>query len=463
MADYRYADWLKTHAKKKTIMEKLERSLVPFQLFSTIEFESLSEGTSSVIEYNGNSYSCQLLSRGVVNEREVSLFRLNKVNMTNVWEDVLMGYSDFKVVRHEGKIVTIYPYQEQYFNQIIGMFDAEQYFDLYKIKTLYIKNLLARYILLKLVNTHKSYMSLLYSVRHQGEIIPVLAGVESKEWILYAFTRKEANELARHYKDACRKLTVVYFINHNFEYEDRNRNFTAPNLRVISIKQFYRELNVSSSERKEIEKQIFFLIEMLYEKRMEWDAEKLRYRILHAPKLTDKNPHWMEVPKMLVEDALNVLVEDYNNPKDIFHMLCAANLINTYTNRYKDKSKMALKAKKQHTKTGRSEKVILNKRVHIMYCFKNQVMETIVKLLKNKSRHLKVSLAHVFGASEYTLLVNVRMEGQEYQFKFRGIHPKYIEELRKLGVHDNGQYNMIRLQPIAPALYLYSYHLKWNR
>ena len=98
-----------------------------------------------------------------------------------------------------------------------------------------------------------------------------------------------------------------------------------------------------------------------------------------------------------------------------------------------------------------------------MYCFKNQVMETIVKLLKNKSRHLKVSLAHVFGASEYTLLVNVRMEGQEYQFKFRGIHPKYIEELRKLGVHDNGQYNMIRLQPIAPALYLYSYLLKWNR
>ena len=91
--------------------------------------------------------------------------------------------------------------------------------------------------------------------------------------------------------------------------------------------------------------------------------------ILHAPKLTDKNPHWMEIPKMLVEDALNVLVEDYNNPKDIFHMLCAANLINTYTNRYKDKNKMALKAKKNNTKRGRMEKVILHKRVHITYGF----------------------------------------------------------------------------------------------
>lgn len=132
--------------------------------------------------------------------------------------------------------------------------------------------------------------------------------------------------------------------------------------------------------------------------------------ILHAPKLTDKNPHWMEIPKMLVEDALNVLVEDYNNPKDIFHMLCAANLINTYTNRYKDKNKMALKAKKNHTKRGRMEKVILHKRVHIMYGFKNQVMETIVKLLKIRSRHLKVATAHVFASdvssAPYSLLFN---------------------------------------------------------
>lgn len=132
--------------------------------------------------------------------------------------------------------------------------------------------------------------------------------------------------------------------------------------------------------------------------------------ILHAPKLTDKNPHWMEIPKMLVEDALNVLVEDYNNPKDIFHMLCAANLINTYTNRYKDKNKMALKAKKNHTKRGRMEKVKLHKRVHITYGFKNQVMETIVKLLKIRSRHLKVAMAHVFASdvssAPYSLLFN---------------------------------------------------------
>ena len=56
------------------------------------------------------------------------------------------------------------------------------------------------------------------------------------------------------------------------------------------------------------------------------------------------------------------------------------------------------------------EKVILHKRVHIMYGFKNQVMETIVKLLKIRSRHLKVATAHVFASdvssAPYSLLFN---------------------------------------------------------
>ncbi len=463
MTGYRYADWLKTHAKKKSIMEKLERSLVPFQLFAAIDFARLHAGAATRVKNNGNTYKCELLSRHEAGGKDVFLVKLTKEKMGNTWEDLLMGYSEFKVVMHNGKVVTIYPNQERYFDNIIGMFEAEQYYDLYQTRTLYIKNLLARYILLKLINTHLSHMSLLYSVRHNGELIPVLAGVENREWIMYAFDRKEANELARHYQGKCAKLTVVYFINRNFEREDKNRNFRAAGVQVMSIKQFYRTLGLAVAERTEIEKQVFFLIEMLYENRLDWDERKLIKKILNAPKLSDKVLAWMDVPKMLVEDALNVLVEDYNNPKDIFHMLCAANLVNTYTNRYKDKNKMALKKKPKHSKKTRIEKADLNKRVHIMYCFKNQVMETIINLLKMRSKHLKVALAHVFGSPQYTLLADVRIEGHDYQFKFRGMHPRYIDHLHALGVKDNGQYSLTRLQPVAPALYLYSYHLKWNQ
>ena len=33
---YDYNEWLSTHAKSKTMMEKLERSLIPFDLFAAI-------------------------------------------------------------------------------------------------------------------------------------------------------------------------------------------------------------------------------------------------------------------------------------------------------------------------------------------------------------------------------------------------------------------------------------------
>lgn len=460
MNDYNYAEWLKTHAKKKTLMEKLERSLVPYPLFAQLDLVTMHEGDSAEVEYGENAYRCVLQTRSIVNGRDVLLFTLSKLRIASEWDDLLMGFADFKVILHEGRVVTIYPFQEQYFDQIMRLFEAEEYDALYKCRTLYMKNMLARYVLLRLIDAHMPQLRLLYSVRHQGAIVPVLAGRESKEWIMYAFSKKEANELARQVHDKCRRLTVVYFINRNFENEYANHNFMAQGVQVVSIKQFYRSMRLTLPERVKVERQILFLIEMLYEQRLEWDADLLRKAILRAPRLDDKKFRWMEVPKVLVEDALGVLVEDYNNPRDIFHLLCAANLVNTYTNRYKDARKVALR---KRGKSARAEKVFLHKRVHIMYHFKSQVMDTILRLLEMRSPHLKVMMAHVLGSRDITVLANVKVEGRCYQFKFRGIHPDHLARFRQLGVSDRGTCDAVRLQPIAPALYLYAYQLKWKK
>lgn len=444
--------------RKKTIKEKLERSLVPFPLFSNIDFSTLEEGAEGELSHNGNTYRYALKSKGGVKERMVYLIHLDKVQMTNAWEDLLMGYAEYKVVTYQERIVTIYPFQEDFFEKVIGMFESEQYYDLFNMRTLYLKNLLARYVLLHLINTHYPNMSILYSCKVGENTVPVLAGTEDKEWIMYAFSKRDANELANKYYGLCKKLTVVYFINGNFEREDRNLNFLSLGARVVSIKQFYREM----ADRQIMEKQIFFLIEMLYEKRFDWDERSIKRGINVVYTLSDRKVKWMEIPKILVEDALNVLVEDYNNPKDIFHLLCAANLINSYTNRYKSKEKMALKELRRYAKVERNTKKTLDRRVHVMYSFKNQVMESILQLLKMRKKYIRVSLAHVFGEAEHTLLADVKVEGRIFQFKFRGIGSKYIQALHQLGVKDDGVYNTIRLQPIAPALYLYSYHLKWN-
>ena len=63
MTGYRYADWLKTHAKKKTIMEKLERSLVPFQLFAAIDFARLHAGAAIRVNNNGKPWDFFLSAR----------------------------------------------------------------------------------------------------------------------------------------------------------------------------------------------------------------------------------------------------------------------------------------------------------------------------------------------------------------------------------------------------------------
>lgn len=459
MNEYNYAAWLKTHAKKKAMLEKLERSLVPYPLFAKLDFKTMCEGDSIELKHGENTYQCVLKTKSLVKKTDVLLFTLNKVCMNNKWDDLLMGFSNFKVILHNEQIVTIYPFQEEYFNQILKKFEAEHYETLYKGRTLYMKNMLARYVLLKLIHAHMPQLALLYSVRHQGKVIPILAGRDSKEWIMYAFSKFEANELAKSMHDKCKRLTVVYFINRNFENEFANHNFATTNVQIVSIKQFYRSLNLSKQERLKTEKQILFLIEMLYEQRLEWNANLLKKAIFHAPHLKDRKFKWLEVPQMLVEDALNVLIEDYNNPRDIFHMLCAANLINTYTNHYKDVRKLALK---NRGKSARTEKVFLHKRVHIMYHFKNQVMDTIIRLLEMHSQHIKVAMAHVLGCKEYTILANVKVEGHNYQFKFRGIHQSYISRLQQLGITDQGVCDAVRLQPIAPALYLYAYHLKWK-
>lgn len=199
MENFKYSDWLATHAKKKTIKEKLERSLVPFPLFSNIDFSTLEEGAEGELSHNGNTYRYALKSKGVVKERMVYLIHLDKVQMTNAWEDLLMGYAEYKVVTYQERIVTIYPFQEDFFEKVIGMFESEQYYDLFNMRTLYLKNLLARYVLLHLINTHYPNMSILYSCKVGENTVPVLAGTEDKEWIMYAFSKRDANELANKY------------------------------------------------------------------------------------------------------------------------------------------------------------------------------------------------------------------------------------------------------------------------
>lgn len=441
---FSYADWLKTHARSKTSLEKLERSLVPFDLFSQIDVFSLKEGYSGEIEHEGNRYWFVVRSVSENNHLMVYVIDIHCVNQKNKWKDVLMGYTNFKVITKDTKIVTIYSTEENFFQDVLTKFETERYDELFSLRSVYLNNLLARYIIIKLSEEFLLDYRCLRSYKTDYGNLSVLMSDEIKHWILYAFTKKEANELARRYDKISKRLTVVYFVNQNFVDEKQNENYHSGTAKVVSIKEFYKELNVRQGKRIVIERQIMFLLQMLHKSNLNWDEDELLLAINNAPTMHSKKVEYMSVPAMLLEDALNVLVEDYSNLLDIFHFLCAGNLLNAYTNIL------------------RREKDINHKKMNAIYRFKAKIFEVVMRLVETNNQNVKVALCHYKQEKEYTLLVNIKVEKRDYQFRFRGMSPSVLAKMHDLNISTNGDFAERRMQPIAPALYMYSYCLRWK-
>ena len=53
---YDYNEWLSTHAKSKTMMEKLERSLIPFDLFAAIGLKNDRQEHDGYVTIDDNTY-----------------------------------------------------------------------------------------------------------------------------------------------------------------------------------------------------------------------------------------------------------------------------------------------------------------------------------------------------------------------------------------------------------------------
>ena len=52
-SSYNYEKWLEHHANRKTMLQKLERSLVPFELFEAINLQNNREAISGEIMLHG--------------------------------------------------------------------------------------------------------------------------------------------------------------------------------------------------------------------------------------------------------------------------------------------------------------------------------------------------------------------------------------------------------------------------
>lgn len=463
MCNYNYEQWLASHSTSKTMMEKLERSLIPYDLFALIPVKNDRNALTGNIEYCGNRYAYSVKYGYECIGHDVYDAIIEAEEIADPWHNPLMGYSRFKVVMKGKRILTIYSDHEDYFQKVIAMFERRDISGLYENRSAYVNNLLARYILLRLIEEHFPGIQLLAGIRTDADgIVPVMAANANRtQLFMYAFSKSRAIEIARHYDGIARDLTVIYFINQDFEREGNNEEFDTGETHVRSIRQFYNSLPLNVIEKRQLERQVLLLVSMLYNEPLQWQEDKIERVALNPPKpeeirnrggkkskkgkptkqscqVIPENVWYHRIYRTLLEDALNVLHDTPVKHADIFHYLCAATMVNAYVN-YCNR-----------------HGVCSQRQVSRMFRAKQQIADALVHLAETRNPNVAITVDN-YGA----VYANIRMEKRSYQFSYRGIDGEHLNRLRQLGVRE-GRYEGYSMQSIATALYQYSYLLRWR-
>lgn len=466
---YNYETWLAGHANRKTMMEKLERSLVPYELFEAIGLKNNKQPVSGDIDLNGNIYHYDITYDYLCNRHDVYDAVLTITQLDNKWHNLLMGYNKFKVVMDRQRIKTIYSDHGDYFQQVIDMFERDDYGALYANRSAYINNLLARYILLRLLEAYRPDMKLLTTVKSdEGDSVEVIAANQERtELYMYAFSKREALELAQHHDGICKNLTIVYFFNQDFEKDGNTIGYESGCTHVISARSFMLSLPMETLERRLVEKRMLTLVSLLYNEHLDWHFDKIERVATNPPlygkslkeqkeklkseKKSKKNskkakgtaliglPWYQRIPRTLLEDALNVVCDQPSTQMDIFHFLCAANMVNAYVNQCKEHGMFG---QKQLTR---------------MYQAKKQIFRCLLKLAADHNPNVKIAVS-----SLPAVLVNISVEKHDYQISFRGMTQETLNRFCATGISQKGYFEGFYLQPIATALYMYSYKLRWK-
>lgn len=458
---YNYEAWLSGHASRKTMMEKLERSLIPYDLFAAIELNNDKQPHEGYVCVNDNTYHYVIKYDHQCIGHDVYEAIINTTGLNNKWQNILMGYNKFKVVMNHNNIKTIYSDHEDYFQRIIEMFENDDLANLYQNRSAYINNLLARYILLRLLEKHRPDLKLLRTIhsKEEGKVFVMAKSENEKEILMYAFSKREAMEMARQYDGLCHDLTIVYFFNQDFERDGNTLGFNSGCTRVVSARAFYMEMTTDTLERRILERQMLTLVSLLYNEHIEWHFNRIERVISNPPfygkhqkeqkkklriqKAKDKKasgkPWWEKIYRTLLEDALNVLHDEPKTHADIFHFLCAANMVNAYVNQCNQNGKFS------------------DRLVRRMFQAKSQIFKCLIGLLEENNPNVKISISPLPA-----VLVNMTVEKRPFQISFRGMTNQVLSRFYEAGIARGGKFEGYYLQPIATALYQYSCMLRWR-
>jgi hypothetical protein len=97
------------------------------------------------------------------------------------------------------------------------------------------------------------------------------------------------------------------------------------------------------------------------------------------------------------------------------------------------------------------------KQVNRMFQAKQQIFKCLIRLAEERNPNVTISVSALPA-----ILVNMKVERHNFQVSFRGMTREVLERVISSGVNSNGHFEGHFLQPIATALYQYSYMLRWK-
>jgi hypothetical protein len=97
------------------------------------------------------------------------------------------------------------------------------------------------------------------------------------------------------------------------------------------------------------------------------------------------------------------------------------------------------------------------KQVNRMFQAKQQIFKCLIRLAEEHNPNVMISVSTLPA-----ILVNMKVEKNDFQISFRGMTREVLDKIVCSGVKSNGHFKGHYLQPIATALYQYSYMLRWK-
>ena len=92
-----------------------------------------------------------------------------------------------------------------------------------------------------------------------------------------------------------------------------------------------------------------------------------------------------------------------------------------------------------------------------MFQAKQQIFKCLIRLAEERNPNVMLSVSALPA-----ILVNMKVEKKDFQISFRGMTREVLERIDSCGVNSKGHFKGYYLQPIATALYQYSYLLRWK-